>query len=248
MNPYEIIVLLFGVLFLAACDKKKSLETIISEGTGGTTTVPTPPPPGQPVKTKNIVVAGQSNGLGIPAPAFDPDPNVTMEGGPLSGPGFPFAVQMADTESIKVTVIQCSVDGSGMDTWAYRGSNYQACIQRVGSRKVDALLFVQGEAEAQIPNAYAWAAAFANLISNFRALWGNIPVIYVQLGLIASPPWNVPNLQHIQDEQAAAETGTIRMIVPPNELPGLDGLHRTPDQNRVIGYKMYQVYQTFTHA
>jgi hypothetical protein len=230
MDRLKIVSLMFiAMLGATGCQRNKDQSASLSLGFSNTSV----PASG----SVNVVCAGQSNAIGVPAPAYQAVNGVTMEGGTLSGPCFVFAVEMMKAENVPVNVIQCAVDGSAISRWTNGGDLLNTCKTRAGTRNVKAVLFVQGEHEAQLVQPYPWGQAF----NSFVASWSNIPVIFVQLGDITN--FNVPNLSHIQTEQALSQGSNAFMVVS-GALPTLDGIHRTPDANVTIGERMYSTFRT----
>lgn len=128
-----------------------------------------------PYKDRTIVVMGQSNGF-----------RFVDEGGAQA-----FAQDIQSFAPGQVRVINCAVPGSAISTWMPGNVNYQACIDLIGQNTIDAVLWDQGEAEAESSDATlvdSWTMNFTSLITSFRTVIKGghaAPVLYCRLGDLA---------------------------------------------------------------
>lgn len=141
-----------------------------------------------------ILAAGQSNmlGYGMRNDPFPSNDHINVVGQvPIIGnygPAYAYAMRWISREEIDVTIIQCSVGGSSIDSWQPGNTNFSNCRDQwlsQGSPKVDVLLWMQGEAEGMSGNvamANQWADQFQNTVDGLRLQMGQMPVVYSQIG------------------------------------------------------------------
>ncbi len=200
---------------------------------------------GNPVLGRRIIIAGgQSNnaGLGM-ATEFQPFPGVTIDN-LRKGPTYAMA---SDLESRlgPITIYQCSISGSSMESWSTYGDLYIGCETYVRSQlkagdQVIAFTFDQGESEAGLTTPYPWAQHFTAMVNDLRTHFPNVPVIYVQLGAHTTNPPDVPNWQYIQDQQSSINLSKTSMVTT-GDLDVV-GEHYTQGGYEILGQRMAQAY------
>jgi hypothetical protein len=88
-------------------------------------------------------------------------------------------------------LVECAENGSRMVEWTPpRGELYRACVERVRGRRIEAVLFFQGESEAEHgATALRWRGRFARFVAGTRfvAARPSLPVVFAVLGRTDNP-------------------------------------------------------------
>ena len=217
------------------------------------------------VEVEVVLLLGQSNMVGFDttAPAMPFDSRVWFWTGHLDGtwwwqafeplhgvgygPGTDFGKHLVtirpDVRS--VMLIPCAVGGTTADRWAADGDLYTRCLALAGAsglRPTGALVY-QGESDAAAAaGADAWADRFADLVGGLRDEYGEIPVVYAQIGQVGPPNEAAfPHWARLRDAQDSVSLPRVAMVRT-DDLPVFDGLHLTWHSEMTLGQRMARAY------
>lgn len=133
--------------------------------------------------------------------------------------------------------------GSSVAEWARNlstttlyGAAYNRTQTALQKGSISGILFFQGEADARTTDANLWASHFVQLIYDLRSDYGNVPIIFFQLG--ANPdPVQYPYWDVVKAQQASINIAGVTMIQT-DDLPMQTGLpHYTSDSYDVLGQR-----------
>lgn len=217
-----------------------------------------------------IVMAGQSNmdGYGplpaVPAPSNPkvkvlingaweplteplPDPgNPTIAAGYGSGPAVTIGNEIVRRTGRDVRLIPCAYPGSFLSDWVPGGQWYERCVQRIGSLRVDGVMFLQGAQDATDPGlAATWAARFATFVTGIRSVVGQAPVVFGQIGAYYNDP-AFGSWATVQQQQALFRAVKTRMVVTDDLLMQPGSLHFSLQAYRSIGARMADAWLNLT--
>lgn len=188
--------------FIVGCEKKEHTNIPIP---GLTVNTPVP----VPGKTLNIMLAGQSNMARFyVAPHYYGEVELQAK---LNKAGY------------AVNFVECAVGGTTMDQWAPNGALTAQCDSRAAGRKIDAILFYQGEADAMVYNPN-WPMEFMSLARYWQSKYLGVKIIFTQIddntmsGVY--PDWTAfQNLQlTITTDQNLRMVSAIGLPVLPNNV------------------------------
>lgn len=121
----------------------------------------------------------------------------------------------------RIEVIACAVDGSSIAEWQPDGIKVANCEQIAGTAKIDAIFFYQGEADAIKAN-FDWPNEFAVLVRYWRTKYGNIPIVYAQIGNSEIHPEMFPPFRDVQAtfhlDDRMAMIRTVDLPINPNDM------------------------------
>ena len=224
-----------------------------------------PPHAAERVEVEAVLLLGQSNMVGYDttAPAMPLDSRVWFWTGhaggswwwqaaePLHsvgyGPGTDFGKHLLATRPDvgSVMLIPCAVGGTTADRWTAGGDLYARCLSLAaasGLRPTGALYY-QGESDATVlgvPD--AWPARFAGLVNGLRAEYGDIPVVYAQLGQAGSTyEATFPHWARVKQHQAGVSLPRVAMVRT-DDLAIFDGLHLAWYSEMALGQRMARAY------
>lgn len=175
---------------------------------------------------------------------------VAIDGGTGVGPGLAFAHALLVTDpSLHIGMIPCARGASTIVEWQAdlsQNSLYGACLKRILAASsygdLAAVLFSQGESDADAPTAHDWAAYFGKLVTDLRRDTGqpDLLVLYTQLGDYrggrALPGWKV-----VQSQQTQAAGEREIMIVTEDLALNTEAHFDTASQVQ-IGRRMAQAF------
>lgn len=224
------------------------------------TPVPTPPltaQPQPPTASKPIyhifVTDGQSNMYGShQGGLFQPNDHVY---GRLEGPGFQTAVDYAQAHpGSYAKTINCAENGSSISVHLEGRIDFETCIQNIAEQMapgdvLEAVLWWQGEADASAGMSGAdWSNAFRTYVDALRRRLGkpNLPVVFVQLGILVSPyngvTYTAPTWDDLKQAQASffmPHTGMVKS----EDLTLADYVHYDTASNSTVGHRMFNMFQ-----
>lgn len=247
-----------GLLLLTTgCDQYKKLvgrdDTPLSQATGQPP-APVKNPAPIPAPTYHVFITdGQSNMVGThhtidypPLPHFK---------GQLRGPGYAFAKAYLDRYPDRyIQTIQCAGNGSSIvehqeGAWLFEGCLENIRQEKASKDQIEGLLWWQGEADASTgmdPN--VWANYFTAYINAMRRRTNkpNLPVIYVQLGILL-PSWEgtsytAPTWDAIKTIQATfymPQTAWVKS----EDLTLVDYVHYDMNSYLIIGERLFNAFQ-----
>lgn len=176
---------------------------------------------------KTFLIMGQSNAVRF---------------GQYGGPdAFTRAVQSFAPGAI--TWIQCSVGGTSIDQWQKgNGTLYQACLALAKDKRIDGIIWDQGEYEAEQGDSYTalvWASKFTDLMTTFRQDISNpsAVVLYARLG----PAHGLPMADTLRQAQESVH-------LPYSHMANLDdvavpqGLHYDPSAYPLLAEDFARAY------
>lgn len=176
--------------------------------------------------------------------AYPTDP-VNYDATATYGPTLPFTLHMHTyAPDYPIGVITCARGGSSMLRWQYSIDDqtlYGACLKRTYAaqlygRVAGAIIF-QGEAETEVgleDQANAWGANFTQLLASLRAQYGDIPVVFAQIGMNA-PLTKYPNQNIVRAQQESIDLQNTAMIYTDDLATQSDGVHFTSNSYNQIG-------------
>ncbi len=231
---------LFAVLLLSGC---RRLDVLMN----GESDNPNIPPVVPIIGHEVWLLMGQSNMTGADEPGFDPGPYIEMvySGANLAthqpkenGPGIPFAYERA-RKGYSVTLIQCAVGGTKIDRWIPGGDLYESCMNlALSTYPIRGVLFSQGENDTTF--GAPWAAQFTLTVAGLRSNFGNIPIVFTQLGQNpgANNPGENPFYAQIKAEQTSVSLPNVTMIQQ-DDLPLCGGgWHLCRSSYMTVGQRM----------
>lgn len=143
-----------------------------------------------------------------------------------------------------VLVVTCAKGNTSITQWqkAFPETTlYGACDKRlrVALRygRIVAFVMHQGEYETfpgREDQALAWAANFTQLVSDLRSDYGDVPIVFGQIGINASltayPYQNV-----VMEQQASVDISGVLMYTTSDLATGSDGVHFTAASYNQVG-------------
>jgi hypothetical protein len=139
-----------------------------------------------------------------------------------------------------IAVLNCAKGATPISQWQRSLADdtlYGACHKRAFAASaqgdISGFVFMQGESDAQNPlDANQWAERFETLVDSVRGDFGDIPIVFTQLGDHADdttfPHWSV-----VQAEQAGVSLPCVAMVET-DDLP-MNGAHYYAAGYDVIG-------------
>jgi carbohydrate esterase-like sialic acid-specific acetylesterase len=221
-----------------------------------------------------FVLAGQSNMLGRGMPvtlgaassarllvwreasssweiAKDPlgDPTDTDNG---IGPGMTFGLGAIKKLRGTVGLVQCAVTGTRINQWVPSGSAYRSCLTaiRAAGGHVAAILFLQGESDAQSENnARAWSGRFNRMLVAFRTdLSENVPLVLGEIGNIQDSHFSFQAEVRKQQVQAAQSNTGVTLVTTLDLPMSPDGVHFTVNSYMEIGTRFAAAWWQLARA
>ena len=172
-------------------------------------------------------------------------PTNAKDHAPGIGPGMIFGLQLLKWQpDVQVGLIMCADGGSSIRAWLPDRALYGQCldqIRAVGGR-IDGVLFLQGESEAQTPEqAGQWLPDFTEVLAAFRRDTGAAPFVLGQIGTLGS---QYQGQQIVRNAQAEAARRYRLLFVKTSDLPidPASGAHFTVPGYRVIGNRFATVW------
>lgn len=123
--------------------------------------------------------------------------------------------------SVIVKVINCSFSGSSVTDWAIGGTLYKGCLAAVKGQHIDAIMWNQGENEAEgIDSWNTWGQQTNTIIRGFRRDVANVPVIYARLSDFSNtwPYWS--DMRTEQTEAGIPNSVMVNLDGVPGQHPG----------------------------
>lgn len=239
MNCKKLVILAF--LPLLGCQQYKKLT---EGGSSNQASVPAMVNPPAPHIERTFVCAGQSNMTGDKTTSpMQNDARISMENieygrfGSCWGFGLAYAEEHPEVK--RLNLIQCAVGGSSIQAWSVGGVLYESCMDYIGNRQIDGVIFYQGEhnASREIIN---WRERFETMISDMRTRLGqNFPVVFARI--TSMKDGNPINLDYIRSEQNAVSLPRVRMITN-DDLTLFEGWHYAPSEYQVIGQRFSEAF------
>lgn len=144
----------------------------------------------------------------------------------------------------------CGEAGTSTYDWEKDKAPMRRCLEELNDlgRKPDIILWYQGEADAQ----QGWAAGYEQrtiaLFRSWRSMWGNVPIIYAQLGSYNPVTWPAQQWDEIKDIQAHMSYPNSIMVKtddinPGSPTTGGDGIHYTEEGNVELARRFAVAYE-----
>ena len=207
-------------------------------------------------KTHPRVLTLNRDGAWVPAR----DPIHFDKRGAGVGPGRAFGIALAEANpDITVGLIPCATGGSPISVWEpgkiWSQTNtypYDDAIRRTlratKNGTLKAILWHQGEGDANEELADNYEAALRNLLKRFRVDLDNphLPIFIGQLGQFAKRPWtdSYRIVDHAHQDVAAEDTHVL--FVSSNGLTSeSDNIHFNAPSMRTLGQRYAQAYRTW---
>lgn len=194
-----------------------------------------------------IVEAGQSNNTGDREPTEQPlDPRITVVNGLRKGPSYFAAQEILRTQPTveQITLIKCAVGGTSIYQWSGGGEMTERCMNLISHANlghVDLVLFYQGEQEAYRPSgATDWTNNFKGFVNEIRGKYGNIPVVFAQIGMLDS---GAIYADQIRMEQTHSIFDVKMTMITTLDLPTMDGEHHDITGDEIVGQRFSQGYE-----
>jgi hypothetical protein len=178
------------------------------------------------------------------------------------GPGRAFGIAIAEADpSIQVGLISTAVGGSPVTTWepgvlypetgAYPWDDaLRRARAAAPAGTVKAILWHQGESDANPANASLYDERLRSLIARFRAELGDpsLPFLIGQLGRFPGRPWN-ESFERIDaaHRRVAAEVANVAFVPSEGLADNGDNLHFNADAARELGRRYAAAYLKLTH-
>lgn len=138
-------------------------------------------------------------------------------------PALSFGLEMGSN----IGLVPCAKGGSSISEWQRSFGDdtlYGSCWKRILAASqmgdLEGILFFQGESDADTEaEANLWAYRFTQFVSAIRSDFGNIPIVFAQLGGPATgfAYWNT-----VKDQQASIDLACVEMITT-DDLPNNNG-------------------------
>jgi hypothetical protein len=203
-------------------------------------------------KEGSVSIPGLTHSTPAPAAA----PQVWLVAGQSNGVRWATAGYKGwnDARNAADTFINCAENGTTMAQWDPNGSRFQNCIAQVAGRRIDGIIWAQGESDAN-PAIGGSAADYAykatQLFSAFRSQFGDVPILYMQIGIIGpSLAPSFPNWQQVKDQQASIFVSRARMVRTDDINPAymhVDGIHWEEPGLYEIGARAAREFSNATH-
>ena len=177
------------------------------------------------------------------------------------GPGRAFGVAIAESDpSIQIGLIPAAVGGSPVTAWApgvlYPETGaypWDDALRRTRAAMpagtVKAILWHQGESDANPDSAPLYEERLRSLIARFRAEFGNpsLPFLIGQLGRFPGRPWN-ESFEHVDavHRRLAAEVANVAFVSSEGLADNGDNLHFNADGARELGRRYSAAYLKLT--
>ncbi|MEO8335350.1 MAG: sialate O-acetylesterase [bacterium] len=173
------------------------------------------------------------------------------------GPGHSFALALANADStIRIGLIPSAVGGSPISSWepgaldaATRTHPYDDAIERARAAMKDgelkAILWHQGESDANATAAPLYAERLRALIARFRTVLGNptLPFLIGQLGRFDGNPWDAPRTEVDSVQRAlATEIPNVAFVSSEGLKDKGDNTHFTAAAARELGRRYADAY------
>lgn len=136
-------------------------------------------------------------------------------------------------------IVLCAEGGIPISELQPGAPIYNACLERVGGRRVAGVIFHQGETDASYEaTAVAWRARFARFVRSFRRDLGqpSVPVAFAQLGPLPANDGVYPWWESFRRAQLGIRLPRVA-IVKTSDQEATDGAHFTEQGYRVIGQR-----------
>jgi hypothetical protein len=207
-----------------------------------------------PISHKVFIVDGQSNARGnhqgiIPPPY----PHVVHPIG--GGPGYGFGVSYVSAHPNEyVRTINCAVGGTSIAVHQEGGTLFETCIGNVAEQMqpgdtLEGIIWWQGETDGwNGMDGATWSNYFRTYISAMRRRLNKpeLPVVYVQLGMLISPyngsTYPAPTWDAIKDAQATFFDPHAAMVKS-EDLVLSDHVHYTTDSHAIVGDRLYRAFE-----
>ena len=178
------------------------------------------------------------------------------------GPGRSFGLAIAAAESTAtIGLVPAAVGGSAITSWVPAGVHaetgahpYDEAIRRARAAMRDgelkAILWHQGESDANPQDAPLYAQRLRELIERFRSDLGapNVPVLVGELGRFAGKPWDAPHLQVDSAlRRVAAEVPNVVYVSSEGLEDRGDALHFSAAAARAFGKRYAAAYLRLAH-
>lgn len=186
-----------------------------------------------PVDPLTILVAGQSNALRL---------------NPAGYAGW------NATRNSNDTFINCAENGTTLAQWDPGGPRFANCLSMAQGKKIDVILWYQGESDAAAGGAPAtYDMKLTQLFGMFHTKFGSkIQIVFAQIAVIspALAP-GFPDWQEIKNKQASIYYPQVTMINtdtigPGNPLMG-DGIHFEDNGYYEVGARFAKAYMGTGH-
>jgi hypothetical protein len=175
------------------------------------------------------------------AVATDPQAADTFSG---YGPGMAFALRLQALRGTDYAIglIPCAKGGTSLQEWIPSDSEnslYGICDKRIHAAltmgTLDGIFFYQGENDAIAGQAHPfdWDTAFGSIVDSWRADYGDIPIIFVQIGNL--PTNDFVYWRNVQASQARVDIDGVVMVSAVGLPQNADGIHLTVSGEQSLG-------------
>ena len=183
---------------------------------------------------------------------------IATDGGTGVGPGLAFAHALLEQDpTLKIGLIPCARGASSIQEWQRdlsQNSLYGACLKRIRAATtygtIAAVLFAQGESDADNPDLYAdrilsaqdWDTKFIALAEALRADLDSpgLPVLFTQLGHYTGDT-DLPYWDTVKSRQSSVTLPWVAMIET-DDLPLQTDTHFSTESNVEIGRRFADAY------
>ena len=173
------------------------------------------------------------------------------------GPGFAFAKELKQNipNNVEIILIPCALGGSSIDQWIgdslHRGvhlySNFKTrldTIQKIGT--VKAILWLQGESDANPQNLPAYKMKLEDLLKRFRkdAKNNTLSILVGELGRYSEPESRNQDWKALNNiiNEVAKKDKNIYVISSKGLTSNPDHVHYNSESQRVLGKRFAQKY------
>lgn len=173
------------------------------------------------------------------------------------GPGFAFAKELKKhiPKSVEIILVPCAVGGSTIEQWLNDSTHRNVALysnfkKRVTKAKeygdVKAILWLQGESNANEKYLPSYKSKLKELISNFRKDVSNpkLPVILGQLGRYATPESKYNNWMKLNAMLDTISTNEEHVFMVSSEglAPNADKVHYNTEAQHILGKRYAYEY------
>ena len=160
-------------------------------------------------------------------------------------PWLTFGKEILAAAGVPIGLIPAALGGSPLSAWdpgnpdgAYLYDNMLAMISAAGGR-VAGMAWYQGCSDANMEQSVTYLPRFTRFIEHFRARYGEVPVITVQLNryLDGAPEGDRGWAILREAQRQAAQVIPQLAVVPAMDLPLSDGIHTSAVGNVILGQR-----------
>ena len=165
-----------------------------------------------------------------------------------NGSAVPFALELLkEYPDWEIAFVPAAVGGSGIDSWLPGNENYKRALELIGSAKIEAVIWHQGETDSSDPEkARTYREKFLAVINGFRRDLGNpnLPVLAAELHKKTSPACKYHESVSAQTKEAVGELGNSAFVSSDGLLPNEhDLIHLDTPAVRELGKRFARAYR-----